>query len=362
MTVYIKSASLNNFLLTDSDIIMPAYDSFGDPGSRRRRSVDAPEGLVPEDAKRMIRYGAAAVGGVILLSAVVSMPYCVDANEQAVVQRTGAYNRTEGPGFNLKFPWPWEGVSTISTEKVRRLELGYRTIGRDKHGKFIYENFPEEVTMMTNDQNIAIVEFSVQYKIRDAFDYKFNVQNTDAVLKDVAQAAMRQIVAGHSIDQVLISDKPDIQDGARFIMQTLINQYGMGISITNVQLGDVRPPEAVQDAFNDVQSAVEDADRLKSEGQTYYNQHVPEARGQAYQLVQRAEAYKLKKVNEATGDASRFEKLYAAFLNNPDITSRQLYVDEMLGILEKVDKIIVDSGIPINLFLDEQNRQAGGDQ
>ena len=296
-------------------------------------------------------WAAGILGGLTLAATILTSSYRVGLNEQAVVRRFGAYVGSAGPGFHLKAPWPFESVDKIPVQDVLRMELGYRTTGKfDEKGAPVYENVPGEVEMMTKDENIAIVEFSVQYQIADAVAYKFNTVNPIQVLHDISQASMRSVVASYSIDDVLTTEKTRIQTEVQQIIQDLSNTYGIGLLIRNVQLQDVRPPEEVRGSFDNVQGQKEQAEKLRNEGLQHRNEVLPVAKGTAFKMEQDAEAYRAKVINEAQGRAARFLELYEAYKQDPDITTRQLYLQEMKQILDQTRKIIVDEGVPLNLL------------
>ncbi|MBI2547203.1 MAG: FtsH protease activity modulator HflK [Candidatus Aenigmarchaeota archaeon] len=292
--------------------------------------------------------GASAVATLVFAA---TTPYGVDPNEAAVIRRLGGYNRTEGPGFHFQAPWPIESRTIIPT-RLQREEVGYETVGTDpKTNTPMYKNHPEEVTMMTNDENLAIVEFSVQYEVKDPVAFEFNVDNPRRTLHFISQAVMRRIVAQNTIDHVLYTGKPQMQVEAIKDIQQIVDDYGLGIRISTLQFQEVRPPEEVNDAFQDVQRAVTDKGTTINEGRTYANKIIPEANGRASQIQNEALGYKEKVINTARGDADRFLAILEKYTSDPDITRRQLYIEQMRNILEKPRKIIVDGNTPINIFM-----------
>jgi len=299
-----------------------------------------------------------AIASVAALAILATSPYAVGPSDVAIVQRYGSYNRTEQPGFRFQLPWPIESRHKISTREIQRLELGYRTTGKvdQKTGKPIYENHPEEVTMMTSDENLAIVEFSMQYEIKDPFAFSFNVKDPKNILHDISQAAMRRIVAQKDVDYVLLAGKPEMQVNAKNDIQEIVDLYDMGIKILTVQLGDVRAPPQVKEAFDDVQKAAENREQTINDARTYANKILPEARGNAFKQEQDAFAYRERTVNQARGDADRFLAIWERYKAAPDITSRQLYLQQMQEILPKFKKVIVDADVPITIFREQGGR------
>ena len=307
-----------------------------------------------------IRRAGYALSGIVTLAILASTCYNVVPTDRAIVQRVGAYTRTESSGLHGRAPWPFESRHSIPTQNVRRLEMGYRTVGEktDPTGKRIpdYKNIPEEVMMMTKDENLAIVEFSVQYDVKDPFMFLFNTKEPDNILHDISQAAMRRIVAQEDIDFVLLTGKPGIQVRAKEEIQRIADNYGTGIRVLAVQLGDVRPPPEVKPAFDDVQKAAENREQIINEARAYANKVVPEAKGSAYRIEQEAQAYRFRVVNQAKGDADRFLQIWEQYRKEPDITKRQLYIQNMNAILGKYRKVIIDSEVPINIFMGERGR------
>ena len=277
------------------------------------------------------------LGAWILLSSF----YIVDADEQGVVKRFGKYNRTQKPGVHFKLPWPIEKVQKPKVTEVKRIEIGFRTI--DPGPPASYRHIPEESLMLTGDLNIVSSEFIVQYRIKNAEEYLFNVKDVDTTIRDAAEAAKRQVVGDKEVDYVLTVGKAEIQEEVRSLLQEIMDSYGAGIHIVAVQLQDVEPPKPVIGAFKDVASAKEDRDKFINQAEAYWNEIIPTAQGEAKKLWNEAEAYKAEKVNRAKGEADRFTKILDETKKNEGVTRKRLYLETMESVLSGMDKFIIDS-------------------
>lgn len=267
--------------------------------------------------------------------------YTVQADEQGVVKRFGKYNRTEKPGIHLKIPWPIEEVLTPKVTQVKRIEIGFRTI--DPGPPTRYREVPEESLMLTGDLNIVNSEFIVQYRIKDAQQYLFNVSDVEGTVKDVAEAAKRQVIGDKEIDYALTVGKAEIQEEVRALIQEILDNYKAGIHIVAVQLQDVGPPQPVIGAFKDVASAKEDRDKFINQAEAYRNEVIPRAEGEAQKLLNEAQAYKGEKINRSSGEAGRFIKILDETKKAEDVTKKRLYLETMESVLSGMDKFIVDS-------------------
>ncbi len=271
----------------------------------------------------------------------VSGLYIVEPAEIGVVQRFGAYDRQTEPGLHYHLPFPIEAVQTPKVTQVRRVEIGFRTIGRAATQQ--YRIVPEESLMLTGDENIVDVQFIIQYMIKDAVHYLFNVFEPDQTVKNAAEAAMREVVGYNKIDAVLTTDKLEIQNHTRDLMQKILDIYQSGIHVQNVQLQDVHPPKEVIDAFKDVASAREDKSRFINEADAYKNDILPKARGQAAVLINQATAYKEQTIRRATGEADRFLSVLKEYNKAKEVTRSRLYLDTMERLLQnpEMDKVII---------------------
>lgn len=270
--------------------------------------------------------------------------YIINPDEQGVVLRFGKYNRTEGPGPHYALPAPIESVYKPQVTQVLRSEVGFRSVGQSatfQQGQV--RTVSEEASMLTGDENIVNVQFSVQYKIGDPVQYLFNVSAPTALVRNAAEAAMREVIGNSQIDSAITDGKLKIQSEATQLLQTILDRYGAGIQVLAVQLQDVHPPHEVIDAFKDVASAREDKSRIINEAEAYRNELLPKARGQAAAMRNEAEAYQATRVRNAEGETSRFDALSAEHSKAPKVTEQRLYYEAMEDILANADeKVLMD--------------------
>jgi len=285
--------------------------------------------------------------GLIALAAVVIWGFSgffrVDPDELGIVLRFGQYVRDAKPGLNYHLPYPIESALTPKVTRVNRIDIGMRAAEDPRRGS---RDIPEESLMLTGDENIVDVDFSVFWLIKPdgAGDYLFNIQQPEGTVKAVAESAMREVIGHSEIQPILTGARATIETAVQQLMQSTLDHYGAGIQVTQVQLQKVDPPAQVIDSFRDVQAARSDAERAQNEAQTYANRVVPEARGRAAQITQAAEAYREQTVAEATGQTSRFLKVYDEYKKAPDVTRERMYLETMERLFNGTDKIIMDSG------------------
>jgi membrane protease subunit HflK len=302
-----------------------------------RKSQDRLRRLFPGGMGR--GRGILLVALAIFIAIVVgSSIYTVAPDEQGVVLRFGAYDRTTTPGLNLKLPFV-EDVLLPKVTRVNRVQVGFRT---DSDGRST--QLPEESLMLTGDENIININFVVLWLIKDARGYLFNVRNPDGTVKSAAESAMREVIGHSDLATALTTGRPKIETETQQLLQQILDSYKSGIEITNVQLQSVDPPEQVLDAFRDVQSAKIDEQRLINEAQAYSNNVVPVAHGDAARIVQEAEAYRAQVVLNAQGDAARFLSVLDAYRVAEDVTARRLYIETMQDVLQHTNKVILDKG------------------
>jgi modulator of FtsH protease HflK len=270
----------------------------------------------------------------------------VEPDELGVVMRFGKYVRDATPGLNYHLPYPIETVLTPKVTRVHRIDLGMRMIEDTRRGGTTMRDVAEESLMLTGDENIVDVDFSVFWvvKAKGAADYLFNIQFPEGTVKAVAESVMREVVGQQKIQPILTGARQNIESSVQDLMQTVLDKYGAGIQITQVQLQKVDPPSQVIDAFRDVQAARADLERAQNEAQAYANKVVPEARGRAAQVVQGAEAYREQTVAEAKGATSRFLQVYDEYKKAPDVTRQRMYLETMERLFGGTDKVIMDSG------------------
>ena len=293
----------------------------------------------------------------------------VEPDELGVVLRFGKYVRDVKPGLNYHLPYPIESVLTPKVTRVNRIDIGLRNVEDLRRGTTTRE-VPEESLMLTGDENIVNVDFSVFWLVKPngASEYLFNIQQPEGTVKAVAESAMREVIGRSTLDEILA--RQNIEIPVHDLMQSTLDRYGAGVQITQVQLQKVDAPAQVIDAFRDVQAARIDQERAKNEAETYANKVIPEAKGRAAQITQSAEAYRKQTVAEATGASSRFRQIYDEYKKAPDVTRQRMYLETMERLFGGTDKVIVDStatgGVVPYLPLDQLMRrpqaapQAGG--
>ncbi len=265
--------------------------------------------------------------------------FIIGPREEGVIKRFGDVVRTVGPGPHMKIPLI-ETVLQPEVQKVHRIEVGFRT---DPRGRA--QMLPREALMLTGDENIVGVGFIIQYRIKAARDFLFNVDAIQGTIKKAAEASMREIVGKTPIDEVLTTGKAKIQEDTHSLLQGILDEYRGGVSIHAIQLQDVNPPQAVAGAFKDVASAKEDREKLINQSQSYRNDIIPKAKGEAAQMVNQAKGYAQARVNRAQGEANRFLKTLKDYNQAKDVISKRIYIETMEEIMPNVEKIIIDKNI-----------------
>lgn len=301
-----------------------------------KRSQDKLRGVLPGG------FGSAPGLAIILVVAIVlwlaSGIYSVQPDELGVVLRFGAVNRIALPGLRYHLPTPIEAVERPKVTRVNRVEVGFRAGDNGRPN----QDVPRESLMLTGDENIVDINFTVFWVINDAKKYLFNIRDPDGTVKTAAESAMREVIGHTEIASALAEGRAKIETDTQKLLQEILDFYQAGITIQQVQLQKVDPPPQVIDAFRDVQSAKIDFTRFQNEADAYQNDVVPQAQGEAARIVQEAEAYKAQIVNQAQGDAQRFISVYNAYAKAPDVTSLRLYIDTIQTILKSANKIILD--------------------
>jgi membrane protease subunit HflK len=320
-------------------------------------------GPTPPDLEEMLRRGqdrlrrflpGGNLGGrgfaLVVLAAVALWGFSgffrVEPDELGVVLRFGKEVREVQPGLNYHLPYPIETVLTPKALRVNKIDIGMRLVDDIRRGGTTTRDVPEESLMLTGDENIVDVDFSVLWKVKPTGvgEYLFNIQNPEGTVKAVAESAMREVIGRSEIQPILTGARQTTETAVQDLMQKTLDQYGAGIQVTQVQMQKVDPPSQVIDAFRDVQAARADLERAVNEAQTYANRIVPEARGRVAQITQAAEGYRQQTVAEATGQTSRFLQIYEQYKKAPDVTRERMYLETMERVLGGADKIIIDSG------------------
>ena len=264
--------------------------------------------------------------------------YTVNEGNRGVVLRFGEYTETTLSGLHWHLPYPIETVMIVNVEEIQNVEVGYRSSLSGQGGRSV----PHESLMLTQDENIIDIKFAIQYRIKDAHDYLFNVNNPDETLHQATESAVREIIGKSKMDFVLTEGRSEIVARAKDLIQDILDSYKAGLQLTSVNMQDAQPPEQVQAAFSDAVKAREDEVRLKNEAEAYSNDILPKARGTAARMLEDANAYKDRVTAEAKGDASRFEQILAQYTKAPEVTRQRLYLDAVETVLNQSTKIMVD--------------------
>jgi len=302
-----------------------------------------------DSLKKIIPGGLGGKGGIAIVAAIALILwgltgfYRVLPDEQGVVLRFGEFVRLATPGLNYHAPSPIESVQKPKITQINTITIGF-VKADELGGRGRARDVPEESLMLTGDQNIIDIHVEVLWRIKSATDYLFEIRDPRATVKLAAESAMREIIGDTEIQRALTGARDEIEVATRKLLQEILDEYKSGIEVTLVQLQDVRPPPQVVDAFDDVQRALQDKDRLKNEAESYRNDIIPRARGEAAKVVQAAEGYKREIVARAEGDANRFTSVYNEYKVAKDVTTQRLYLETMEEILRRTNKVIIDSG------------------
>ncbi len=306
--------------------------------------------------------GLALIGLALIAIWLASGFYRVQPDEVGMVLRFGEWVRRAEPGLNYHWPAPIEAVLTPKVTRVNSIDIGFRSAAESRGPR--PRAVPEEALMLTGDENILDIQYTVFWQIKDPAQFLFNIASPEVTVKQVAESAMRDVV-GQSIAQTTLAEgRAQIEAQALKLIQQLLDQYQAGISVTQVQLRTVDPPSQVIDAFRDVQRAKADRERARNEAEAYRNDIVPRARGEAERMVQEAEAFRQESIAHAQGEAQRFLSVYNAYKASRDVTSQRLYLETMEAVLRGANKIIIDptgggSGVVPYLPLPELQRRPG---
>jgi modulator of FtsH protease HflK len=318
------------------------------PWNRGSQSPDLEDLLRKgQERFRKIFPGGGGVGGnsrgIILIVIVAILVwlgsgfYRVQPDEQGVVLRFGKWVRTTQSGLNYRLPYPIESVITPKVTTVNRVDIGFRnSAGGGTRG------VPEEALMLTGDENIVDINFTVFWVIKDAGKFLFNIRDPEDTVKALAESAMREVIGQTKIQAALAEARRDVENSTRDLLQQVLDQYGSGVEITQLQLQKVDPPQPVIESFREVQRARADAERSRNEAEAYSNDILPRARGDAERIIQEGEAYKQEIVARAQGDAQRFLSVYDQYKQAKDVTTKRIYLETMEDILSKVNKVILD--------------------
>lgn len=299
---------------------------------------------IPSDFKRFQRMVVLSILGLLGLVFVLSSWFTIGTEEVGVVLRLGKYNRTVGSGLNFKIPFGVETLYKLPVERQLKQEFGFRTLQAGVNTRYSQERFDTESLMLTGDLNLADVEWVVQYRISDPYQFLFKVRNPEKTLRDIAESAMRTVVGDRTVNEVLTVGRTEVASTAEAKMQALCNEYEIGIKVEQIVLQDVTPPEPVKPSFNGVNEAQQERERLINVARSEYNKVIPKATGQAEETISKAEGYALERVNRAKGEVSRFNSLYTEYARAPEVFRKRIYLETMETILPKIGTKIITTG------------------
>lgn len=307
---------------------------------QNRRSFEFGEFRPPQMSTKFIRW---VIIGVAVLVAFITSLFTIGPEEAGVILTFGKYSRTVTSGLNLKLPFGIEAVYKVPVERQLKEEFGFRTIKAGIRSEYSSESFQEESLMLTGDLNTAEVEWIVQYRVKDPYKFLFRVRNTIQTFRDMNEAVMREVIGDRTVDEVLTIGRQEISDSVTLKLQALCDQYETGINVAQVVLQDVTPPDPVKPAFNEVNEAEQEREKLINQARSEYNQVIPKARGDAQKVIEEAKGYALERINQARGDSARFMAVYKEYQRAPEVTRQRLYLETMNQIMPKVGrKLIAD--------------------
>ena len=305
----------------------------------------------------VLSMGALPIAGIGLVLWLLTGVYIVGPDEVGVVQTFGKYSRAAQSGLNYHFPYPIETVSTPKVTEVKRIEIGFRTVGNKQ-----YQTVERESLMLTGDENIVDAEMIVQYRIKDPVAYTFNFIEPELTVREASEASLRTVVGRHNIDEALTSGKFMIQEETKKLVQSILDKYNTGILVVAVQLQDVSPPEQVIAAFKDVASAKEDKNRMVNQAEGYRNDVIPKARGEAQARIREAEGYKQARIARAEGDVAKFSAILKEYRKAKGVTETRMYLETVEEVLQNKEKIIVPDGEGGGNLINLLNLKAKGDK
>ncbi|MBG6236915.1 membrane protease subunit HflK [Pedobacter sp. CAN_A7] len=277
------------------------------------------------------------LAGIILLWNTV---FQIGTEEVGVITRLGRYSRTVEPGLNLKVPFA-ERVHKVPVERQQKLEFGFRSTNGSQQSQYTKDGVSDESLMLTGDLNLADVEWVVQYRINDAYNYLFKVRDPESTLRNISEAATRQVVGDRTVNEVLTIGRTEITVKLHELIQQICNDYSLGVKIEQVVLQDVNPPDPVKAAFNAVNEAQQEKETLINQAKSEYNKVIPKASGEAKATIQKAEGYAIERVNNAQGEVARFNDLYTEYVKAPEVTKKRIYLENMSSAISKLGNVLI---------------------
>ena len=304
--------------------------------SRNTSSGPGPDFKLPDYSPRLV---GLIVLLLLLLATAWSSVFTVEPEEVGVVLTFGKYSHQADPGLRVKLPYPFQTVIKVPVQRQLKEEFGYRTQRAGVRSTFTGKE--DEALMLTGDLNVAVVEWTTQFRINDPYKSLFKVRNLGATFRDMNEAVMRAVVGDRSVSEILTIGRQEVASEVEVRLQELCDQYETGLKIEQVVLQDVNPPDEVKPSFNEVNQAQQERERMINEARTAFNRVIPKARGEALQTIQEAEGYATDRVNRAKGDASRFQAVLVAYRKAPEVTRRRIYLETMQRLLPGVKRTVV---------------------
>lgn len=302
-----------------------------------------PDMNIPPQLKGISKNLPLILAGAFAIVVIFSSFFTIQPEEVGIITRFGEFTRTANPGLNFKVPFV-EKVRNVPVQRQLKHEFGYRTTNAGVRSTYTKSGYTDESLMLTGDLNLADVEWVIQYRVDDPFNFLFKIRNPEQTLRDISEAAMRQIVGDRTVNEVLTVGRAEVAIEVEQLIQALCNEYESGIKIDQVVLQDINPPNPVKPSFNAVNEAQQQRETLINQAKSDFNKVVPRARGEAQETIQKAEGYALDRVNRAKGDASRFNELYSEYIKAPEVTKQRIYLETLEEILPKIGNKIVTDG------------------
>jgi len=303
-------------------------------------SQQNPDFELPPELGQWFKYIKPIGIGIALLVMILSSVFQVKTEEEGVITTFGKYSRTIEPGLGFKLPFI-EKVYKVPVERQQKLEFGFRTREAGINSSYTRNGVRDESLMLTGDLNLADVEWVVQFRVKDAKDYLFKVREPEITLRNISEAAMRQIVGDRTVNEVLTIGRAQITQEVEALIQSVCDDYGMGVKIEQVVLQDINPPEPVKAAFNAVNEAQQEKETLINKANSEYNKVIPKARGEAEATIQQAEGFAVERVNNAKGEVARFNALYQEYIKAEQVTKKRIYLETLSRILPRLGQVVI---------------------
>lgn len=286
------------------------------------------------------------IGLVLIIIVLATTWFTIEPEEAGIVLRFGRFVRQVPSGLHMKLPFPIESVLKVPIERQLKEEFGFRTQEAGVRTTYSNQDLTAESLMLTGDLNVAVVEWTAQFRVRDPYKFLFKVRNVRKTFRDMNETVMREVIGDRSVNEVLTVGRQEIAAEVEKRLQMLCDQYENGIKVEQIVLQDVNPPDAVKPSFNEVNQAQQEREKLINQARADYNQIIPRAKGEAQQTIEQAEGFATDRVNRAKGDAELFVQVHAAYQRAPEVTRRRLYLETMIEIYPKVKKkIVLDDGL-----------------